>query len=281
MRYEQLRDPERFCREVELLLSARPAANSKMRRAAARIERDPDGGVMMLLSDGDLVLAAGAASGTDSPLFADALSTSAMRALAREAAQRHPGLKGITAPTPLAEAFAAEWWLMTGHRNRVRLRLQEYALREDALVEPKGSHRIRLAGEEDLSLVEDWQRAFLTELHMPDDLNKALFRATERVNAREMSLLVDPSGVAVCMVGHNAVSSLESRIAPVYTAPAHRRRGCAREAVARVCRALFAEGKRAVYLAANADDPGANALYQGMGFCGEGEQCHLEFMAPA
>ena len=164
----------------------------------------------------------------------------------------------------------------------LRLHLCEYALTADTLAPVHdGGNRLRVARVSEARLLQDWQEAFLRELRMPEDLAKARSRTAHRIEDGEMWLLVDALDAPLAMAGHADVSRDEARIAPVYTPPELRRRGYARALVAQLCRALLARGKRAVYLAADRCDAGANALYQQIGFRAEGDQYHFEFVAAA
>jgi predicted GNAT family acetyltransferase len=231
---------------------------------------------LAVVSVGKSAVALGVATRDSALLFAGT-SDACARAMARDAAEWNRALRGIVAHPRLAQAYAREWRRVTGHPHELRLHMCEYSLEPAALVPAYcASTRVRTARVDETRLVQDWQEAFLRQLHIPEDIPKARSRTAHRVGNGEMWLLVDGDG-PLALAGHVDTSPGEARIAPVYVPPALRRKGYARALVAGVCAELFARRKSFVYLATDLANAGANALYRQVGFCAEGDQLHLEF----
>lgn len=72
-----------------------------------------------------------------------------------------------------------------------------------------------------------------------------------------------------------------ARIGSVYTAPAFRGRSCAGALVARLSRALMADGATGVSLFTDLANPTSNGVYRRLGFWVIGELVHFDIERPA
>jgi len=225
-----------------------------------------------------VALVAGAAVG-DADLFVAGESASATAVLARDAAQWNRDLRGVVVPLPAADVFAAEWAARTGRVAQFHVGLREYALTALAISVP-ARHAMRRALRVESALLQDWQEAFVRELGISEEMERARARQAQLIERGQLWLLVDADDAPLCMVGYNEVPPRGARIAPVYTPGKLRRQGLAGELVARLCRDLLARGLAAIYLAADTANPISNALYQRIGFRVEGDHTHFLFVDP-
>jgi len=153
----------------------------------------------------------------------------------------------------------------TGERARTKFRLCLHEL--DALrpPDPAPAGRARPAGEDDVARCARWYEAFQAETTASGGGNaEAMVR--ERVADRRLWLWEDPAGTVVALAGRTAPSAGVARVAPVYTPAEHRRRGYGAAATAACTADALERGDERVVLFTDMANPGANAMYQRLGY---------------
>jgi predicted GNAT family acetyltransferase len=100
--------------------------------------------------------------------------------------------------------------------------------------------------------------------------------AVTRVAAGEVELWWS-GGEPVSMAAVSAPAAGVSRIGPVYTPPAMRRRGFASAVTAAAAGLAQAGGAREIVLYADLSNQTANAIYQAIGFCPDHHALELRF----
>jgi hypothetical protein len=132
---------------------------------------------------------------------------------------------------------------------------------------PSGAARPATAG--DREVLVEWNRDFLVEALPEPDVE--LPHVEERV---ERSLTVEDAGTwlwetdgtPVALSGFWGPTPTGIRVGPVYTPPAHRRRGYATALVADLSAHLLAAGNRACYLSTDLANPTSNSIYARIGY---------------
>lgn len=189
----------------------------------------------------------------------------AIALIADDVRQFLPDLPGVQGPPAVSRAFADEWGRLTGQSARLAMAQRIYEL---TTVSPVAGvpGSLRRATAADRELVLAWARAFATEA-FADPIPGAAERS---VDARLTSpvggiyLWKDPEPVS--LVGYGGPTPHGIRIGPVYTPPAHRRKGYASAAVASVSQLLLETGRQFVFLFTNLANPTSNRIYQAIGY---------------
>jgi len=175
-------------------------------------------------------------------------------------------LTGVLAPSATSRAFCDEWQRLT--RQSYQLALSERIYRLDRVIPVNGvPGEMRKAQETDRALLERWIVEFEHEALTDERINPHEWvdeLLTSPPDMRGLNVWVD--GQPVTMVGHNGPTPRGMRIGPVYTPPAHRRKGYASACTAAVTQLLLDGGRQACFLFTNLANPTANHIYQEIGY---------------
>jgi predicted GNAT family acetyltransferase len=172
-------------------------------------------------------------------------------------------LPGVTATNAAAEGFAAAWQRRTGKTFQVRQRQRLYRLGE--LVPPRpappGAPRVVAAPDRDLLLA--WHEAFIDEADAVPGRSGAV--VDDRLTYGGLTLW-EVDGEPVSMAGRSRLVAGMTRVAPVYTPLAHRRRGYAAAVTATVSQDGLDAGASEVLLFTDLANPTSNSVYQRIGY---------------
>ena len=197
-------------------------------------------------------------------LFLARMPPPAAVGLADAVADTGRALPGVTGEAATVRAFSARWRQRTGRDSKVRRRQRLYVLAE--LVTPTdvagGDSRATLA---DLDLVAGWAEAFHEEAQPEAPVEDWQGWARLRIDAGQVHLW-RVRGEPVAMAAVTAPAVGVARVGPVYTAPAHRRRGHGSAVTAAVTATAIAGGAKDVVLYADLANPTSNAIYQAIGY---------------
>lgn len=198
-------------------------------------------------------------------LFLSRMPRGAAAALAISLAQAGSQLPGVTGEIGSLANFSAAWEARTGRRSRVVLSMQVYRLTSVTVPgRVPGSGRAAEPG--DVPQVAAWLAAMHDEAqpHAPvaEDWTQA---AGRRVGAGQLRLWVE-GGEARSMAGFSSPAAGVSRVGPVYTPPAHRRRGFGTAVSADATRTALTAGATHVMLYADLANPTSNSIYQLIGY---------------
>ena len=161
------------------------------------------------------------------------------------------------------ERFSAAWTAGHARRATVRQRQRLYAL-DTLLPAPPTNGRYRLASPGDVDLVLDWMTAFRAESEaLPMVAPRAMY--ADRVD-RGLFGLWEDGAVVTALAARTVTVAGVSRIGPVYTPPAQRRRGYATAATAACAGDALAAGADRVVLFTDLANPTSNGIYQRIGF---------------
>lgn len=194
------------------------------------------------------------------PIALGRLERAAAADFARElAGQDYIGVAGIgEAPRAFAEAAAA-----LGRRFRLRMIMHVMELRQPPAF-PGAAGFARAPLPEDFDWLVESRLGFhrdLAPLDPPPDLDSVVRVIRER---RHLLWMLGDERVSMATEARALPGSVT--IGGVYTPPAWRGRGFAGSAVASLSAQAFAEGKRAVSLWADVDNPASNRCYAKIGF---------------
>jgi RimJ/RimL family protein N-acetyltransferase len=223
---------------------------------------EPDALWATVRDDGEVI---GAAMHTPPwDLFVARMPPLAAVALADALADAGWALDGVNGEAVTVSAFAARWSERTGRDSRVRFRERLYVLAE--LLVPTG-----VAGEDtrasvgDLDLVARWAEAFHEEATPEVPVQDGQGWARQRIDARQVHLWRAGSE-PVAMAAVSAPAAGAARVGPVYTPPAHRRRGYGAAVTAAATAAAIDRGAQDVVLFADLANATSNAIYQAIGY---------------
>jgi GNAT superfamily N-acetyltransferase len=173
-------------------------------------------------------------------------------------------LPGVNGDVPAVERFAAAWRAGTALHARTVFDQRLYALGTLRPPDPLPPGRARPGADADLDLATRWLRAFQEEAGVPaTDVARA---ARASIDDRRLWLWEDEGGAVVALAGRTAPAAGVSRIAPVYTPPASRRRGYGTAVTAACTAEALARGIEHVVLFTDLANPTSNAIYQRIGY---------------
>lgn len=175
---------------------------------------------------------------------------------------------GILGGLPEADELAARWQAATGARVASRTDQAIHVLREiQPPPEPSGAPRPAAPG--DLELLVAWHRAFHDEAvprdHYDEEHSRRWIARRIADDPRNGYRLWD-DGEPVCLVGYIQADSGTPRIGPVYTPPAHRRRGYGTALTAHASREQLDRGALYCLLYTDLANPTSNAIYAKIGY---------------
>lgn len=221
-----------------------------------------------LAMDGDRPLAAATRTPPFNTVFADPLTAAALDALVDAIAEDDRETPGFVGNVPHVHRAAERWTGHTGGRAEVNQEQGVYALLEVEPV-PATPGAARPATADDRDLLLEWVHAFAEEATggppgEPGLLERML---DARLAADDAGYwLWEDAGAPVSATGYGSPTPGGIRIGPVYTPPAHRRRGYATILVAEISRWLLGRGHRACYLYTDLANPTSNSIYGKIGY---------------
>jgi GNAT superfamily N-acetyltransferase len=184
-------------------------------------------------------------------------------------------LPGVNGEAAAARAFAATWERRTGEVASVHMRQRLYRL--DALETPTpAAGKPRGAGTADLALVSAWFADFERESGAAGAASSRL--AEDRLTYGRV-LLWEVDGEPVSLAGRTPTVAGMSRIGPVYTPPAHRRKGYGTAVTAELTRTALDAGASHVVLFTDLANPTSNGVYQRIGYRPVSDRLVLSFSA--
>jgi GNAT superfamily N-acetyltransferase len=202
-------------------------------------------------------------------ILADPLEDDAVDALAEATVIDGGPLPGVVANLPWADRFAKG---ATATSGRIAARVLHEGVWELTKVQevPTPGGAARVATPDDRDLLREWLRAFAEEALPPGhpnwDDDHAELDVDLRLAGRGGGYWLWENGTPVSISGHREVTSVGSRIGPVYTPPQHRGRGYATRLVAELSAARLAAGDAACFLYTDMANPTSNAIYARVGY---------------
>jgi predicted GNAT family acetyltransferase len=276
VRYVLTRDAEEFAARTEPLFSERIECNL----LATVLMRVLGGG----LSDPGPLFAYGIAN-SDEVAFAALrtppwpLLTSPLQGSAQEFVELwlrdDPEVSRVSGVPDTARAIATAWSRRTGGSTRTTMHEAMHVLKEVRDPPHPAPGALRLAEPDDRDLLVAWMEEFVREAGL---IGAGQADAMVDGSLARQGLLVWEDGRPVSMLGVNPAVARVSRIGPVYTPPAYRRRGYAGSAVAAVSRRALATVADRCMLYTDLANPTSNKIYAEVGYrrTGDWEEIALE-----
>ena len=212
------------------------------------------------------------------PLYLAAPPPQALQPLAELLAALERPLAGVDGGGELAIAFAQAWTELTQVAARVSMRTRLYRLGTLHPPQPAPPGRAAVAGARDRDLLIAWLEAFARELGLVH--GHAAASVDDRLGYDGWTLWRDEQGAPLALAGISRAVRGSRRIAPVYTAERHRRRGYGAAVTAAACRRALENGARELLLYADVGNPSTNALYRRLGFEPVEERTTMRFEPP-
>ncbi len=188
--------------------------------------------------------------------------------LVNQLQQQDVEIPGVIGPEPHAGHLAAAWKASTGQQAQHTMRQRVF--QADAVRVPTSvAGSARAATPADRPLLLDWVGRFVAE-SMPPDV-RAVVDAETMVDSRfgegaGWLLWLNAAGEPVSLAGFGSPTPNGIRIGPVYTPPAHRRRGYGSAVTAATTRLLLDRGHRFVFLFTDLANPTSNHIYREIGY---------------
>jgi predicted GNAT family acetyltransferase len=286
MRYVLTRDAEEFATRTERLLSERIECNVLATVLMRVRDGDAPGPRPLfaygLTTHGEVRFAA--IRTTPYPLLASPLEddpgeTEDSSAVAASFVdlwlEEDPDLARVTAVPDTARAIAAAWSQRTGGKTRTSMHEAMHVLDEVRDPPRPATGALRVATPDDRELLVGWTEEFVHETGI---VGAGHAGAMVDGSLRRQGLLVWEDGHPVSMLGVNPAVARVARIGPVYTPPAHRRRGYAGSAVAAASRRALATVADRCMLFTDVANPTSNKIYAEVGYrrVGDWEEIALE-----
>jgi hypothetical protein len=219
-----------------------------------------------VVSEGGRVLAAAMQTVPHNVILSEMTAAHA-EAIADALADDATEIPGVLGPVTEARAFVGRFAARTGRAGAIEIRQRIF--RADRVLPPRPAPgRWRLAREGDRARLADWAEAFRLEAapESPRHADPSLVadRWIRRID-RTVYLWED-AGRAVAMAGAGGETPSGTRIGPLYTPRALRRRGYASNLVAATTRDQLDRGRRFCFLFTDLANPTSNRIYQAIGY---------------
>lgn len=173
------------------------------------------------------------------------------------------GLSRVTAPKPLAAAFAQLWQDVTGHTHRVSKGMKLHRLQQFASFKPSEG-KLRLATSQDIELVGSWLYEFSSESLSLMTLKEAV--ETVRNKISEKKVFMWDAGRPVSMAGINRTTLNGVTLDMVYTPPEHRKKGFAKSCVAGLSQKFIQSGKAFCTIYTDETNASSHKIYREIGY---------------
>lgn len=197
-------------------------------------------------------------------LFVCPMPVDAAQQIAEAIAMTRARPAGVSGDTATAREFVRAWQDAVGASARPGMAARIYRL--DAVVPPPPvAGWLRVAERVDHDLLVDWINAFLREA-VPGEAHDDVAGVMDGVLADQGGYLWEVDGRPVCYAAARLPAAGVSRIGPVYTPPAHRRRGYAGACVAEVSQRTLDAGAKLCALYTDLSNPTSNGVYQRLGY---------------
>ena len=261
-------DAAAFARAAGPLLAARVEGNLAATVLAGIQEgrfADPPPS-FALLRDGDGRVTAAALRTPPRAMLCTALEASEAPGLIDAWLTRDPGISGVSAEPATARALAAAWAATTGRATQLDTAMALHAA--GTIVDPPhpAAGALRPAEAAQMQRVVAWWEAFEIDTEVGTTAPGSAAAAARAAVASGRAFVWEDGGEPVSLVAHSPAVAGVPRIGPVYTPPAHRRRGYAGTAVAQLSRRLLAAGAPRCMLFTDLANPTANRIYAALGY---------------
>jgi predicted GNAT family acetyltransferase len=206
------------------------------------------------------------------PMLLSDVPVPAAEALAAELADRRvPAVSGDPA---VSRAFAAEWSRRTGTGVEVRMRQRLFRLDALRTPDPLPDGAWRVATAADHALVRTWFAAFEEEATGGGAVSSRLI--DDRLSYGGV-VLWETAGEPVALAARTRMTCGMTRIGPVYTPAAQRRRGYGAAVTAVLTREALEAGAEHVVLFTDLANPTSNAIYVRLGYRPASDRLVLAF----
>lgn len=212
------------------------------------------------------------------PLILNALPVNAVELAVTALVDLDPRAPGAVGPPEVAEAFADAWAERTDATWALTRRTRLYRLGE--LTAPDTTGTARVATTDDLPVLAPWLDAFREEAHGHGESADTAEHLRASHARGDCSVLWEVDGVPVSWAKATAPQHGMSRIAPVYTPPAHRARGYGSAVTAAVSRWALDQRATTLLLFTDLANPTSNSIYQKIGYQPVHDTVELTFAAP-
>ena len=219
-----------------------------------------------VVRDGDVRVTAAALRTPPRAMLCTALSGSEAPGLMEAWLTRDPGISGVSAEPATARALAAAWTAATGQATRLDTAMALHAA--GTIVDPPhpAAGTLRPPAPDEARRVVAWWEAFEIDTEVGTTAPGSAAAAARAAVASGRAFVWEDGDEPVSLVAHSPAVAGVPRIGPVYTPPAHRRRGYAGTAVAQVSRRLLAAGAPRCVLFTDLANPTANRIYAELGY---------------
>ena len=209
-------------------------------------------------------------------LFVSRMGPEAASRLAGVIADLGRPVPGVNGEASAVLAFCDSWVAITGEISTLAMAMWMYRL--GRLRYPSGVPGYsRPAGQGDLELLRDWFSDFQSEAEPHRHTDDAGALAEQRLASSELILwFVD--GEPVSLAGCSSPANGTARVGPVYTPPAHRRRGYGAAVTSSATAMAGEKGAIQVVLYTDAANPTSNSIYQSIGFVVDHEAAERRFV---
>lgn len=268
MRVVSYDDPKAFAAAVTKPLSARVLENNVFIGIAQRMAEQPvSDHTRAAVWDGERLVLAALMTPPFRLLLGDPDGKRlGVAELAASLATSHPDLPGVSAETPLAEAFEQAWYARKGGARRSAHERLLYRARE-AIIPTHIAGEMRRTSPTDIARACEWETGFGRDVHLPaEEIVPSIIRTRVEYWMHHQALhewVV--AGEPVAQAAAIPIGSDGARVLGVYT-PAHLRgRGFAQALTAALTKQVLARGRWCV-LYTDAENEITNKIYPRVGY---------------
>jgi len=270
-----------FLERCESFLSAEAAKNSLMLGVAygAKDPQAPACPLLFSVQVEDKVVACAMQSDADKPVILAFTSEGNTDAVAKAMVTALPSrLPGMVGPLPGVRTLVEAWCKQHGQRVTTRFEQGIFELtninyagfQEIGILEPASEHHY--------VLICEWIAAFEREVFAHESFSAEQARAFADNALRDRSLyILHVDSIPRAMAAIARPTPTGASISYVYTPPAHRKRGYASTAVAKLAQHILSTGKERVWLYTDLANPTSNKIYQNIGFERQADSLYVAF----
>jgi GNAT superfamily N-acetyltransferase len=184
-------------------------------------------------------------------------------------------IPGVNGRPELVEAFLSQWSPQANRSTWLRHDERLYQLGDLVLPDPMPAGSARLAEPSDFSILIAWFAAFHAEaMNISGARHDGLVRF--RID-NGLIWLWEADGEPVAMAARNATAARVARVGPVYTPPAHRRRGYGAAVTAACSADALARDAAHVVLFTDRANATSNSIYQAIGYRPRSDRVRYRF----
>jgi predicted GNAT family acetyltransferase len=282
MKINQYSTANEFLLKCEVILLENETQNNLILGLAdslAKRKRQGNGELFFSIEDGGEIIAAALRTDVEKPISVSEVSNQAIDTFINYLLEKNIDLGGVVGEIKTSTYFAKEY--TQTFKKPLKLFMHQGVYQLDELkVPPLMGNLLRVATEDDLSLVESFVHDFIKSC-FPNDikaLDNVKTMSKRHIDHQALFLLEGSDGQLVSMACNNRETRNSGCISLVFTPDNQRGKGYGSLITALSSQRVLANGKKFCNLFTDLSNPTSNHIYQQIGYNKIGESKHFSFL---